>query len=87
MRSVYQAESPIDAQLVKDALEAKGIPAFVIGAGLIGAIGELPVSGLIEVRVPDSAWPAASVIAARVDAWLREAPAEGGAWDPAPQPG
>lgn len=86
MRSVYQAESLIDAQLVKDALEAEGIPAFVIGAGLTGAMGELPVSGLVDVRVPDSAWPAARSIAARVDAWLRESPADDAQWDGQPQP-
>jgi len=74
MRSVYQAANLFDAQLVKDALEAEGIPAFVTGADLIGAIGELPCQGLIEVRVPDGAWPAARVIAERVDSWLAEAP-------------
>ena len=75
MRSVYQAANLIDAQLVKDALEAEGIPAFVIGADLVGGMGELPCQGLIEVRVPDGAWPAARAIAERVDSWLAEAPA------------
>lgn len=74
MRSVYQAENLFDAQLVKDALEAEGIPAFVTGASLVGAMGELPVSGLVEVQVPDGAHPAAQVVVARVNAWLSEPP-------------
>ena len=75
MRSVYQAENLFDAQLVKDALEAEGIPAFITGASLVGAMGELPCQGLIEVKVPDGAYPAAKPIAARVDNWLSESPA------------
>ncbi len=55
MRTVYEAESIIDAMLVSHALEAAEIPAFVAGAHLSGAIGELPMGGLIRVQVPDSA--------------------------------
>ena len=81
MRSVYSAENLFDAQLVKDALEAAGIPAFIIGSALSGAIGELPVSGLIAVQVPDSAWADAAPIAAEIDSWLSEKPADDGAAD------
>ena len=54
MRTVYQALNPIDAHLVKHALEDAGIPVFVLGEHLMGGLGELPASGLVEVRVPDS---------------------------------
>ena len=54
MRTVYQALNPIDAHLVKHALEDAGIPAFVLGEHLVGGMGELPATGLVEVRVPDS---------------------------------
>ena len=54
MRTVYQALNPIDAHLVKHALEDAGIPAFVLGEHLMGGLGELPACGLVEVRVPDS---------------------------------
>ncbi|MGE4069713.1 MAG: DUF2007 domain-containing protein [Lysobacterales bacterium] len=89
MRSVYQAETIIDAQLVKDALEAVGIPAFVTGAALIGAVGELPVMGLVGVQVPDSAHAAALPIVAEVDQWLAQQPAadeafDDGEWAPEP---
>lgn len=83
MRSVYQAENVIDAQLVKDALESADIPAFITGAALTGAMGELPVMGLIEVQVPDSAFAAAKPIAAEIDQWLSQKPADGEAFDDA----
>jgi len=59
MRDVYLAENLIDAHLVKHALEAEGIPAFVRGEALTGGIGELGVFGLVGVMVPDVAWPQA----------------------------
>ena len=53
MKIVYRAESIIDANLVKLALESAGVMAFVNGAFLTGAVGELPVSGLVNVMVAD----------------------------------
>lgn len=76
MRRIYSAENLIDAQLVKDALEAAGIPAFITGGALTGAMGELPVSGLIDVQVPDSAWASAAPIVAEIDRWLAEKPVD-----------
>jgi len=81
MRTIYEAESIIDAMLVKHALEHEGIPAFVAGAHLAGAIGELPMQGLIRVQVPDSAEDEASRIVAELDLG-REAPDDAQAWDP-----
>lgn len=59
MRSVYEAANLIDAHLVRQALEAEGIPAFVRGEALTGGIGELGVFGLVGVMVPEAAWPQA----------------------------
>ncbi|MEO5628913.1 MAG: DUF2007 domain-containing protein [Thermomonas sp.] len=65
MRIVYNAANLIDAHLVRHALEQQGIPAFVRGEALVGGIGELPAVGLVNVAVPDSAWPeAADIVAA-----------------------
>jgi hypothetical protein len=89
MRSVYQAENVIDAQLVKDALESAGIPAFITGAALTGAMGELPVMGLVEVQVPDSACAEAQPIVIEIDQWLSQKPAADEALDDvgcAPEP-
>ncbi len=66
MRTIYEAENIIDAMLIKHALEAAGIPAFVAGAHLTGAIGELPLSGLIRVQVPDGAGIEAQQIVAEL---------------------
>ena len=89
MRSVYQAENIIDAQLVKDALDSAGIPAFITGAALTGAMGELPVMGLVEIQVPDSAFAEAQTIVIEIDQWLSQKPAADEALDDvgcAPEP-
>lgn len=62
MRTVYEAQGLIDAHLVKHALEAEGIPAYVRGESLTGGIGELGVFGLVAVMVPEAAWPQARVL-------------------------
>ncbi len=75
MRTVYEAENIIDAMLVKHALEDAEIPAYVAGAHLSGAIGELPMAGLIRVQVPDGA----GIEAEQIVAALRLGQAEGDA--------
>lgn len=59
MRTVYEAANLIDAHLVRQALEAEGIPAFIRGEALIGGMGDLGVLGLVAVMVPEAAWPQA----------------------------
>lgn len=72
MKIVYRAENIIDAHLVKAALAAEDIVAFVAGEYLTGAIGELPVSNLVAVMVSDNDVERASAVAAAIDADLRE---------------
>ena len=86
MRTVYHAESLVDAQLVKDALEAAGIPAFVSGAYLMGGIGQLPARDLVTVMVPDPAVEeAARIIADTLPAPASQAAAVAGrVLDPLP---
>ncbi|RZA21259.1 MAG: DUF2007 domain-containing protein [Lysobacteraceae bacterium] len=62
MRTVYEAANLIDAHLVRQALEAAGIPAFIRGEALVGGIGELGVFGLTAVMVPEAGWPQARAI-------------------------
>lgn len=62
MRTVYEAANVIDAHLVRQALEAEGIPAYVRGEALAGGIGELGVFGLVAVMVPELAWPQARAL-------------------------
>lgn len=75
MQTVYHARSLIDAQLVKDALEGAGIPAFIAGHYLTGGIGQLPACDLLAVQVPASAWPAARALIRDIDARERAAAA------------
>ena len=53
MKTAYDAQNLMDAQLVCDLLQSAGIPARVSGAGLLGAAGELPAIGVVQVLVPE----------------------------------
>lgn len=44
MRAIYYAESLIDARLLIDRLDAKGIRTFLHNEHLQGALGELPMT-------------------------------------------
>ena len=72
MQIVYRAENIIDANLVKNALEQEGIPAFVSGQYLTGAVGELPPMSLVNVMVAEIDWPRARALAEALDAELAE---------------
>jgi len=72
VKIIYRAENIIDANLVKNALEAEDIPAFVSGYYLTGAIGDLPPMALVNVMVSEIDLERAQAIAQRVDADLAE---------------
>jgi hypothetical protein len=59
MRVVYEPENLIDAHLVKGVLEQAGIPVYLRGEYLAGGIGELPVTGLFALCVPEACEPEA----------------------------
>ncbi len=73
MHTIYRAANLFDAHLVKDALEAEGIPAFIAGEYLTGAVGQLPAIDFIAVMVPESSLSAAGDIVRDVEAQLSEA--------------
>jgi len=73
MHIAYRAENLFDAHLVKDALEADGIPAFIAGEYLIGAVGQLPAMDYIAVMVPESSLSMAQGIVHDVELQLSEA--------------
>lgn len=73
MRIAYRAESLIDAHLVKDALEAAEIPAFIAGEYLTGGVGQLPAMDFIAVMVPESGLARAQDVVREVEAMLGEA--------------
>jgi len=73
MRAVYQAENILDAHLVRGALEAHGVRAFVTGEFLTGAAGQLPAAGLVAVLVEDEDYAAAQGVVAEIEAMRLEA--------------
>lgn len=85
MRVVYEAENIIDAHLVKGLLEESGIPAWVRGEYLAGAVGELPMMGLVAVCVSETDVPQAEGV---MRAFHRERalPIADPAWDAEPDP-
>ncbi len=73
MHIIYRAENLFDAHLVKDALEAGEIPAFISGEYLTGAVGQLPAMDYIAVMVPESSVSMAQAIVREVESQLSEA--------------
>lgn len=73
MHIVYRAENLFDAHLVKDALEADDIPAFIAGEYLTGGVGQLPAMDYLAVMVPESSQARAQEIVREVEAMLSEA--------------
>ena len=73
MHIAYRADNLFDAHLVKDALEAGGVPAFITGEYLIGAVGQLPAMDYLAVMVPESSLPIAHGIVQDVEMHLSEA--------------
>jgi Putative prokaryotic signal transducing protein len=63
---IYRAANIADAHLIRQLLEAEGIPAFIQGEYLQGAVGELPANTEILVHVADENADAARVV---VDEW------------------
>lgn len=73
MHTVYRADNLFDAHLVKDALEAEDIPAFIAGEYLTGGVGQLPALDYIAVQVPESSLVVANGIVHGVEQQLGEA--------------
>ncbi|GGK07361.1 putative signal transducing protein [Pseudomonas matsuisoli] len=53
MRRVYEPRDLLEAEMLVGMLEAEGIDAHLSGRHLIGAVGELPVAGLLGIHVDD----------------------------------
>lgn len=62
MQVVYTPANIIDAHLIKGLLASVGIDSFIRGEHLVGAIGELPATGLLAVMVADEDFPAARAV-------------------------
>lgn len=53
MQRIYEPGDLLEAEMLVGMLAAEGIGAFLSGRHLIGAVGELPVSGLLGLMVAD----------------------------------
>lgn len=54
MRRIYEPEGMLEAQLLVAMLASEGISAHLSGEHLLGAVGELPVQGLLGLQVADA---------------------------------
>ena len=78
MKCIYQAAHGVDAHMVRALLEQAGIPAQVRGEYLQGALGELPVNGMVTVWVPE---PDAARARELVRDWEQSGPESSGIAD------
>lgn len=53
MRRVYEPRDLLEAEMLVGMLGAEGIECHLLGAHLMGALGELPVAGLLALVVAD----------------------------------
>lgn len=53
MRRVYEPADLMEAELLVVMLASEGVSAHISGRHLLGAMGELPVSGLLGLQVED----------------------------------
>lgn len=54
MQRIYEPADLLEAELLQGMLASEGIEAHLAGLHLLGAVGELPVSGLLGLLVEDS---------------------------------
>ncbi|WP_263147613.1 DUF2007 domain-containing protein [Pseudomonas sp. RIT-PI-AD] len=54
MQRVYEPQDLLEAQLLLGMLASEGVEAHLTGGHLLGAVGELPVCGLLGLLVEDA---------------------------------
>ena len=53
MQRIYEPRDLLEAEMLRGMLKAEGVEVFLTGRHLIGALGELPVAGLLGLMVAD----------------------------------
>lgn len=53
MQRIYEPRDLLEAEMLRGMLAGEGIEVFLAGTHLIGALGELPVAGLLSLMVED----------------------------------
>jgi hypothetical protein len=73
LKTLYEASNALEAQMLLDLLKQQGLTAQVHGALLTGAMGDLPLAGLVRLVIaPEDHARARAVI----DAWEASEPAQ-----------
>lgn len=68
MKTLYEAANAIEAHMLADLLKQEGIEVQIQGEALQGAMGEVPMSGLVRLLVGEEDHPAARAI---IERWER----------------
>ncbi|MCW2268167.1 hypothetical protein D3C77_97430 [compost metagenome] len=53
MQRIYEPESLLEAQMLMGMLDSEGVTVHLVGRDLIGAMGDLPMQGLLGLAVAD----------------------------------
>ena len=68
MKTFYEASNAVEAHMLLDLLKQEGITAYMRGAHLQGAIGELPAAGLVRLEADESDYAIAREVIQRWEA-------------------
>lgn len=68
MKTIYEASNAVEAYMLLDLLKQEGITAYMRGAHLQGAIGELPAAGLVSLEADESDYATAREVIQRWEA-------------------
>jgi hypothetical protein len=67
MKAAYEASNAVEAHMIRDLLMQEGLSAEIHGEHLLGAMGDLPVAGLVRVMVDESDFAQARAVVERWD--------------------
>lgn len=70
MKTAYEPSNALEGHMLQDLLQQRGIAARLEGAGLQGAVGELPAIGLVRLVVEDEDFSEARAV---IDEWEKTA--------------
>lgn len=73
LKTLYEASNAVEAQMLVDLLKQQGFAAQVQGAHLPGAMGELPLGGLVRLVIAAEDHARARAV---IDAWETSQPAQ-----------
>lgn len=68
MKTLYEAANAIEAHMLVDLLKQEGIEAQIQGEALQGAMGEVPMNGLVRLVAREEDYPAARAL---IERWER----------------